>query len=99
MLRFHPTTRAGVNRRRCHAVILAGLLCALVISPALADSGGSLACRWQPIVKGLRNLRPPAALESEELKCGIADPVDIARDGADAIERLNQSLHAEAGRD
>jgi len=96
--RFHPSTRAGVKRHRRHAVVLGGLLGALVVSPALANGGGSPACRWQPIVNGVRHLRPPADLKSEELKCGIDDPVDLSPD-IDGIERINRALHAETGED
>jgi hypothetical protein len=96
--RFLRTTRAGVKRRRRDVVVLGGLLCALAISPALANRDGSPACRWQPIVNGVRHLRPPADLESEELKCGIDDPVDLSPD-IDGIERINRALHAETGRD
>ena len=97
--RIHPTTHAGVKRRRRRAAILGGLLCALALSPALADSAGAPACRWQPIVNGVRHLRPPADLESEELKCGIADPVDLSPDTAASLARIDQSLQAATGRD
>jgi hypothetical protein len=55
-------------------VLLGGLFWALALSPAQARSP---ACNWQPIVNGVRNLRPPADLALAELNCGIADPVDL----------------------
>ena len=93
MARFHRKAVVGPKRRRLYAVGLGGLFWALAISPAIAQHDASSACRWQPIVKGLRNLRPPADLEAHELSCGIADPVDLSPATAEAIDRIDRSLH------
>ena len=85
----------GLELRRMCAIVLA-IGWAAAASPALADAGPA-ACTWQPVVHGLRHLLPPVDLEAEELKCGIADPVDVSPGTAASVESIGESLRAALG--
>lgn len=99
MSRFHRTAPARLKWRRRYPVVLGGLFWVLALSPAQATGPGSPACRWQPIVNGLRHLRPPGDLALDELNCGIGDPIDFSPAIAPLIEAIDESARDALNKD